>query len=33
MFIEGTEPNEECEHGSGITSWAKRLLNWFRRGH
>jgi penicillin-binding protein 1B len=31
MFIEGTEPTETCEHGSGFTSWAKRLLDWFRR--
>jgi penicillin-binding protein 1B len=31
MFIEGTEPDEQCEHGNGFTSWAKRLFGWLRR--
>jgi hypothetical protein len=32
LFIEGTEPTEECEHGSPTESWAHRLFHWFRRG-
>ncbi len=32
LFIEGTEPTEECDHGSPAESWAHRLFHWFRRG-
>jgi penicillin-binding protein 1B len=32
IFIAGSEPTEDCEHGaSPFTSWASRFLNWFRR--
>jgi penicillin-binding protein 1B len=30
-FIEGTAPTEQCEHNRPFVSWARRLLNWFRR--
>ncbi|HYV84528.1 MAG TPA: PBP1A family penicillin-binding protein [Patescibacteria group bacterium] len=30
-FIEGSAPTEECEHNRPFVSWARRLLNWFRR--